>query len=106
MLAQPAGGVDPDTPAAAGRATAMTHRLHWKNLPAPVRIALGAGLVGLGIVGLFLPFLQGLLFITLGLMILARDVPWVRRGLGRLRQSRAGRWVKSKAAVARRRLRL
>jgi uncharacterized membrane protein YbaN (DUF454 family) len=84
----------------------MTHRLHWKKLPAPVRIALGAGLVGLGIVGLFLPLLQGLLFITLGLMILARDLPWVRRGLDRLRLSRAGRWVRSKVAGARRVFRL
>ncbi len=53
----------------------------------PLRIALGAGFVGLGVLGLFLPFLQGILFIALGLMVLAHDLPWVRRGLDRLSAS-------------------
>ncbi|MBM4155038.1 MAG: hypothetical protein FJ221_08405 [Lentisphaerae bacterium] len=69
----------------------------------PLRVALGVTLVGLGILGLFLPFLQGLLFITVGLAILAHDVPPVRRALDRLRRSRtAGRLRERLASLGRR----
>lgn len=74
----------------------------WKNLPAPVRIALGSTLVGLGVLGLFLPFLQGILFISIGLTVLARDIPWIRRGLDRLRATPAAQRVRGRFASLRR----
>lgn len=39
----------------------------------------------LGVLGLFLPFLQGFLFLFIGLVILARYAPWARKLLDRLR---------------------
>ncbi len=33
----------------------------------------------LGVAGLFLPFLQGILFILVGLFLLSREVEWARR---------------------------
>jgi uncharacterized membrane protein YbaN (DUF454 family) len=41
-------------------------------------------LIILGIAGLFLPFLQGILFLVLGATILSSESKWVRRGLARL----------------------
>ncbi len=46
-----------------------------------VRLISGWSLVVLGIVGLVLPILQGVLFLGLGLSILAVDRPWARRAL-------------------------
>jgi uncharacterized protein YqgC (DUF456 family) len=51
------------------------------------RLTLGATLLGLGVVGLFLPFLQGILFIVLGLTVLSRESSRARRLLG---------WVKER----------
>ena len=45
-------------------------RRHFKRAAA---LALGWALVGVGIVGLFLPVLQGLLMIALGLYVLSRE---------------------------------
>ena len=66
----------------------------------------GWGFVLLGIVGLFLPILQGILFITIGLIILTRVHPWARALVVRLRRrfpavnrgyrsalARARRWI-------------
>ena len=39
----------------------------------------------LGVLGLFLPFLQGFLFLFIGLIILARYAAWARRLLDDLR---------------------
>lgn len=39
-----------------------------------------------GVVGLFLPILQGILFITLGIMLLARDVPFFQKILHKLHE--------------------
>ena len=50
-----------------------------------VRIGGGSVLRGLGIVGLVLPFLQGIALILMGLAVLATDVPWARRWLHALR---------------------
>jgi uncharacterized membrane protein YbaN (DUF454 family) len=41
--------------------------------------------IALGIVGLFLPVLQGILFLLIGLVILSTEYHWARRLLGRLR---------------------
>jgi len=49
------------------------------------KLALGWALLILGTVGLFLPILQGLLFIFLGVALLSAQSEWVRRGLESLR---------------------
>ena len=51
-----------------------------------VRIVAGALLIAVGIVGLFLPLLQGILFIVLGLGLLSVDIPALRRLRDRLKQ--------------------
>ena len=53
---------------------------HW------LLLAVGWGFVLLGIAGLFLPVLQGILFITIGLIILTRVHPWARAMVVRLRR--------------------
>jgi uncharacterized membrane protein YbaN (DUF454 family) len=50
-----------------------------------VKILAGFFMVGLGVVGLFLPFLQGVLFILVGLAILSSESRRVRHVLDRLR---------------------
>lgn len=40
----------------------------------------------LGIVGLFLPILQGILFIAIGFLILSRESRWAKRMLVKLRR--------------------
>lgn len=50
-----------------------------------VRIVAGVLLIVLGVVGLFLPLLQGILFIVLGLGLLSVDIPLVRRLRDRLK---------------------
>lgn len=52
------------------------------------RIVGGFGLIGLGIIGLFLPFLQGIAFIVLGLLLLSREYHWARRLLDWVRRKR------------------
>lgn len=49
-------------------------------------LVVGWGFVLLGILGLFLPILQGILFITIGLIILSRVHPWARAMVVRLRR--------------------
>ncbi|MBI2955818.1 MAG: PGPGW domain-containing protein [Acidobacteria bacterium] len=44
-----------------------------------VRIIAGFVLIGLGIAGLFLPFLQGIAMIVAGLLLLAPEFRWARR---------------------------
>lgn len=40
----------------------------------------------IGIAGLFLPILQGILFICVGLLILSKELPWAERLLQKLRK--------------------
>lgn len=47
--------------------------------------ALGYAFLVLGVLGLFLPFLQGILFLLIGLIILARHAAWAQRLLDRFR---------------------
>jgi uncharacterized protein len=47
--------------------------------------ALGYTFLVLGVFGLFLPFLQGFLFILIGLIILARHALWAHRLLERFK---------------------
>lgn len=65
----------------------MVAKSFWKT----ARLILGWGLIVLGIVGLFLPLLQGIVFIVAGLALLSRDSPWARRWL-----ERAKGWLKRK----------
>ncbi|MFB3777377.1 MAG: PGPGW domain-containing protein [Bryobacteraceae bacterium] len=54
------------------------------------RIALGVGLVILGIIGGFLPVIQGWMFMIPGLLILSEYFPGVKRLV---------EWAKSKAGI-------
>lgn len=49
-------------------------------------LVLGWLLVGLGVAGLALPFLQGVLMILLGLAVLSRESVWAHRQADRLRR--------------------
>jgi len=51
-----------------------------------LELVLGWGFILVGIVGLFLPLLQGILFILVGLGILARHSPWAKRLLDRIKK--------------------
>lgn len=44
-----------------------------------LRIILGSLLIVLGVIGLFVPILQGVLFLGLGGLLLYRDVPYLPR---------------------------
>jgi uncharacterized membrane protein YbaN (DUF454 family) len=46
-------------------------------------LGLGYGFLALGALGLFLPILQGFLFLAVGLLILGRHAPWAQRLLDR-----------------------
>jgi len=46
-----------------------------------IKLTIGWLLLCLGVIGLFLPFLQGILFILGGLAILANEYPWAHRCL-------------------------
>jgi hypothetical protein len=48
--------------------------------------ALGYFFLALGVLGMFLPILQGFVFLAVGLIILARHAPWAERLLDYLRQ--------------------
>ncbi len=48
-------------------------------------LGLGYGFIGLGVLGLFLPILQGVLFLAIGLIILSRQAPWAERLLARVK---------------------
>jgi len=70
-----------------------------------VALVIGWTLIALGVVGLFLPFLQGILFILLGLYVLSRESKTAHRWLeqGRKRYPKVdaklrdwGRWWRSR----------
>jgi hypothetical protein len=50
--------------------------------PSARRKAAGWSLLGLGVVGLVLPFLQGFLFLALGTFVLRHQYFWAHRGMG------------------------
>lgn len=60
-------------------------------------LTLGWSLIAFGIVGLFVPILQGILFIMLGLFVLSRESRTARRWLEKLGQ----RYPKTHAAARR-----
>ena len=49
------------------------------------RVTLGWFFIVLGILGIFLPILQGVLFLLVGLSLLSTEYVWARRLLDRLR---------------------
>jgi uncharacterized membrane protein YbaN (DUF454 family) len=49
-------------------------------------LSVGWGFILLGIVGLFLPVLQGVLFLFIGLAILSSEYAWAHHLITRLRQ--------------------
>ncbi|MBX9634794.1 MAG: PGPGW domain-containing protein [Magnetospirillum sp.] len=51
-----------------------------------LKIVLGWVFLVLGVLGLFLPILQGVLFLAIGLTILAQEQPWAHRMLMRIRR--------------------
>ncbi len=57
-----------------------------------VKITLGLILLPLGVVGLFLPFLQGALFLLVGIALLSSEVRFVARLRDRVRQRYPGPW--------------
>jgi hypothetical protein len=50
-----------------------------------IKLILGWTFMVLGVLGLFLPILQGVLFLAIGLAILAQEQPWAHRLMTRLR---------------------
>jgi uncharacterized protein len=75
-----------------------------------VTLVLGYSFLALGVVGLVLPFLQGVLFIVVGLLLLSREAAWARRVLDRLKSrhprlggmiTRSDAWVTRQARLAR-----
>ena len=57
-----------------------------RHLKRAATLALGWILVGVGVVGLFLPVLQGVLIIALGLYVLSRESRTVRHWVERMRR--------------------
>jgi uncharacterized membrane protein YbaN (DUF454 family) len=62
----------------------------------------GWAFIALGIIGLLLPFLQGILFLLIGLVILSTEYVWAHRLLSKLRQRfpKLGRLADEAAAKA------
>jgi uncharacterized membrane protein YbaN (DUF454 family) len=49
-------------------------------------LVIGWAFIALGVVGLFLPILQGVLFLLIGLVILSSEYVWAQHLLNKLRQ--------------------
>lgn len=56
-----------------------------RHLVRIIKLVIGWAFVVLGVLGLFLPFLQGILFLAIGLAILATEQVWAHRLLTWLR---------------------
>ncbi len=63
----------------------FTGLLVLKTTKRIIRLIIGWGFIGLGLLGLLLPVLQGILFLCIGMILLAPDVPLFRRVLDKLR---------------------
>ncbi len=56
-----------------------------RSLKRYVILSLGWFFVFLGILGLFLPILQGILFLLIGFILLTRESEWAKRQLEKLK---------------------
>ena len=56
-----------------------------RSLKRYVILSLGWFFVFLGILGLFLPILQGILFLLIGFILLSRESEWAKRQLEKLK---------------------
>ena len=79
---------------------------HWawmrnRQFRVGVRVFFGVFFLVLGVLGIFLPILQGLIFLALGLALLAPHVPFIRRLRDRM-YSRYPRTERFVAAMRRR----
>jgi uncharacterized membrane protein YbaN (DUF454 family) len=63
-------------------------------------LTLGYAFLGLGVLGMFLPILQGFLFLAIGLVILSRHAPWAQRLVDRLKRKYPRLGAKLDAAEA------
>ena len=61
------------------------------------KIIVGVGFLGLGFVGLFLPILQGVLFLLIGLAILSTESRRVRRLRDEIKRRHPGPWKRAEA---------
>jgi uncharacterized membrane protein YbaN (DUF454 family) len=66
-----------------------------------VKITLGLILLPLGVIGLFLPFLQGVLFLLASFALLSSEIPFVARFRDRVRKRFPGPWQKAEDLGAR-----
>ena len=66
----------------------MTQRL-WRL----GKVTVGVLLLLLGVVGLFLPFLQGILFLIMGLTLLSTESPRAKAWLHYLEERTGVRWL-------------
>ena len=57
----------------------------WTRVKPILMQVLGYTFLVLGVLGMFLPILQGFLFLLIGLLILARHAAWARRLLDHIR---------------------
>ena len=67
-------------------------------------LALGWTFVVLGVLGIFLPILQGILFLLIGLILLSRESEWAQARLDRLKTrypSFAAKYDEAEAAAQR-----
>jgi hypothetical protein len=60
-----------------------------------MKIIVGIAFLGLGFIGLFLPVLQGVLFMLVGLAILSTESPRIRRLLDEIKRRHPGPWQKA-----------
>jgi uncharacterized membrane protein YbaN (DUF454 family) len=77
----------PDTP----------HRKPSHPLWRMTKIIIGFGFLGLGVIGLFLPILQGVLFMIVGLAILSTENRRVRALVEEIKRRHPGPWRRAHA---------
>jgi uncharacterized protein len=73
-----------------GLEDSATHPV-WRG----VKITVGLILLPLGVVGLFLPILQGVVFLFIAVALLSSEVPFVARLRDRVRHRYPGPWEKA-----------
>ncbi len=61
------------------------------------KVVVGMALLGLGVVGLFLPILHGVLFLFLGLALLSTESRRVRGVMVKVRRRYRGPWKRAEA---------